>query len=270
MNRITQCLQQKRELGQKALVTYFVNGDPNPQISLDVMHALVASGADIIEVGVPFSDPMAEGPVIQKGHERALKYNVSLRDSLALVNNFRKTNSTTPVILMGYANPVERMGYPTFTQAALDSGVDGLLTVDMPPEEAGDLHDQLKQKGLESIFLLAPTSTLQRIDSVVKMAGGFIYYVSLKGVTGAGNLDVDSVAAQIDKIRGASSLPIMVGFGIKDASSAKAIGQLADGVVVGSALVSILGNAESDELALLGLKEKVASIRQALDDIAAL
>ncbi len=267
MNRITQCLASNQEQGRKALVTYFVNGDPNTEISLPVMHAMVANGADIIEVGVPFSDPMAEGPVIQKGHERALAHNVSLRDSLVLVKEFRETNQHTPVILMGYANPVERMGYHNFAKAAQEAGVDGLLTVDLPPEEAEELLPLLKSHGLQAIFLLAPTSTSARIATVAKLAGGFIYYVSLKGVTGAGHLDVGSVKERLTEIRQHSSLPIMVGFGIKDADSAKAIGQLADGVVVGSALVSVLGDSTSNEQALAAIEGKVASIRQALDEL---
>lgn len=231
------------------------------------MHALVESGADIIELGVPFSDPMAEGPVIQKGHERALEHKVSLKQCLELVQSFRKTNQTTPVILMGYANPVERMGYEIFASTAAESGLDGLLTVDLPPEEAADLQRNLSSQGMHNIFLLAPTSSEQRVAKVAEVAGGFIYYVSLKGVTGAGNLDVQDVKAKIAKVRAASSLPILVGFGIKDGASAKAIGELADGVVVGSALVDILGHAQDRESALSALRAKVTDIRKALDQI---
>lgn len=266
MNRISTCLAELAAAGRKALVAYIVNGDPTPDITLQVMHTLVENGADIIELGVPFSDPMAEGPVIQKGHERALTHRVSLRDSLELVRQFRQTNRTTPVILMGYANPVERMGYRSFAETAAEVELDGLLTVDLPPEEAEELHALLREKEMESIFLLAPTSSQERIDKVASLAGGFIYYVSLKGVTGAGNLDVRSVAERVERIKRASSLPVMVGFGIKDPDSAKAVARVADGVVVGSALVAILGESSSANQALNAIKEKISAIRNALDD----
>lgn len=267
MNRISECLARLASENRKALVTYIVNGDPNPSITLKALHAMVESGVDIIELGVPFSDPMAEGPVIQKGHERALVHGVSLRDSLEVVRQFRQTNQTTPVLLMGYANPVVRMGYQAFADAAESAGLDGLLTVDLPPEEASELHTLLRARDMHSIFLLAPTSSQERISKVATMAGGFIYYVSLKGVTGAGNLDVASVAERLALIKQVSPLPIMVGFGIKDPQSAKAVAQVADGVVVGSALVSILGESSSDDAALQAIKQKVSSIRTALDEL---
>lgn len=267
MNRITQCLNALKAQGKKALATYIVSGDPAPDVTLDAMLALVESGADIIELGVPFSDPMAEGPVIQKGHERALVHGVSLTSTLALVKMFRELNQHTPIILMGYANPVERMGYQRFVQLASESGVDGLLTVDLPPEEGGDLHAEIKRHNLESIYLLAPTSSPRRINSVSEVAGGFIYYVSLKGVTGAGNLDVDSVAVKVEEIHRASALPVLVGFGIKDGASAEAIGRVSDGVVVGSALVAIMGGGGDKNAIIQGLKERVTTIRAALDNI---
>ena len=266
MNRINKRLQQLREQNKKALVTYMVVGDPNPSISLPAMKALVESGADIIELGIPFSDPMAEGPVIQKGHERALAHKTSLKGSLELVAEFRKTDSETPVVLMGYANPVERMGYNTFAAKAAESGVDGVLTVDLPPEEAVDVNALFKQQGLETIFLLAPTSTDKRIAQVAELAGGFIYYVSLKGVTGAGNLDIASVESKVTSIREKSALPVLVGFGIKDGDSARAVSACADGVVVGSALVQLMGGGESNEDRLAAIKAKVETIRQALDN----
>lgn len=268
MSRLSHCFAELKSRNKKALLTYIVNGDPKPEITLQAMHALVAAGADIIEVGVPFSDPMAEGPVIQRGHERALVHKTSLRDTLALVAQFRKTDQSTPVVLMGYANPVERMGYQAFTQAAVDAGVDGLLTVDLPPEESTQLHALLREQGLECIFLLAPTSTAVRVRRVIELAGGFIYYVSLKGVTGAGNLDVSSVEEKLGQIRENSTLPVVVGFGIKDGPSAKAVGKFADGVVVGSALVEVMGNlALTTEQVLTGISEKVASIRAAIDEL---
>lgn len=268
MNRLTQRLDSIKKNGKKALASYFVYGDPNPDWSLETLHTLASSGADIIELGVPFSDPMADGPVIQKGHERALEHKVSLRDCLHTLSEFRKTNTSTPVILMGYANPIERMGYKNFAQAAADAGLDGLLTVDLPPEEAPELQKCLDEHGIHSIFLLAPTSSTERIARVAARAAGFIYYVSLKGVTGAGKLDVADVNEKLGAIREASELPILVGFGIKDGASAKAVAQLADGVVVGSALVDILGHAQESSQAQQALAECVGSIRHALDSLA--
>lgn len=265
MNRIEQKLQQLRAQDRKALATYIVNGDPTPDITLAAMHALVEAGADILEIGVPFSDPMAEGPVIQRGHERALQHGTSLRGTLALIKAFREINRDTPVVLMGYANPIERMGYAPFADAAADAGVDGLLTVDLPPEEALDLHAQLKQRGMESIFLLAPTSADARVQRVAELAGGFVYYVSLKGVTGASHLDINSVKDKLDVIARYSRLPVLVGFGIKDGQSAQSVSSYADGVVVGSALVEIMGSGHSQAQILSGLSAKVASIRTALD-----
>lgn len=266
MNRITKKIQALKQQQRKALITYIVNGDPTPEITLASLHALVDAGADILEIGVPFSDPMAEGPVIQRGHERALAHGTSLRGTLELVKAFREQNQDTPVVLMGYANPVERMGYAEFAQAAAEVGVDGLLTVDLPPEEAEDLHSQLQERGLESIFLLAPTSTDERVKRVAELAGGFIYYVSLKGVTGASHLDISSVKEKLAVISRYSELPVMVGFGIKDGLSAQAVSSYADGVVVGSALVEVMGSGHSQTQILEGLSTKVASIRAALDE----
>jgi tryptophan synthase alpha chain len=265
MNRITQKIQALKQQERKALITYIVNGDPAPEVTLAAMHTLVEAGADILEIGVPFSDPMAEGPVIQRGHERALAHGTSLRGTLALIKAFRETNQDTPVVLMGYANPVERMGYVEFADAAAAAGVDGLLTVDLPPEEAEDLHRCLRERKLESIFLLAPTSSEERVKRVAELAGGFIYYVSLKGVTGASHLDISSVKEKLAVISRYSQLPVMVGFGIKDGLSAQAVSAHADGVVVGSALVEIMGSGHSQTQILEGLSNKVASIRAALD-----
>jgi len=265
MNRITQKLQALKQEGRKALVTYIVNGDPSPDVTLAALNTMVEAGADILEIGVPFSDPMAEGQVIQRGHERALAHGTSLRDTLALVKTFREKNQETPVVLMGYANPVERMGYDQFADAAAEAGVDGLLTVDLPPEEAEDLHSRLRARGLESIFLLAPTSSEARVKRVAELAGGFIYYVSLKGVTGASHLDIGSVKEKLELISRHSQLPVMVGFGIKDGISARAVSGFSDGVVVGSALVDIMGSGHALVQILDGLRLKVASIRAALD-----
>lgn len=267
MSRLDQCFASCKESNKKALATYIVSGDPTPEITLAAMNQLVESGADIIELGVPFSDPMAEGPVIQKGHERALAHNVSLKSTISVVAEFRKTNQATPVILMGYANPIERMGYAQFAKVASEAGVDGVLTVDLPPEEAIEFNQTIKAQGLDTIYLLAPTSTDTRVDMVSNLASGFVYYVSLKGVTGAGHLDAGSVEEKMNVIRNACSLPVMIGFGIKDAASTKAVAGFAEGVVVGSALVDIMGNSQNETQALEVLGAKVKEIRTALDSI---
>ncbi len=238
MSRIAGRFQQLAEQGRTALIPYIVAGDPGLEITVPLMHSLVASGADIIEVGVPFSDPMSEGPVIQLAHERSLANGTSLRDVLALVSEFRQQDSETPVLLMGYANPVEHMGYAAFADAAAAAGLDALLTVDIPPEEVAGVNAELHRVGMDNIFLVAPTTPDARIDRIVDQASGFIYYVSLKGVTGAGHLDIDDVTAQLARIRSRSELPVAVGFGIRDAASARSIAAIADGVVVGSALIS--------------------------------
>lgn len=237
MSRIEQCLAGLAEAGKKALIPYIVAGDPEPGFTVGMMHELVKQGADIIELGVPFSDPMAEGPVIQLAHERALEHQVSLTGAMQMVAEFRQTDPLTPVVLMGYANPVFHMGYERFAALASEAGVDGLLTVDMPPEESSELNAALKSVAIDSIFLIAPTTTTARIHHIAEQATGYLYYVSLKGVTGAGNLDIQSVSDKIEQIKAITSLPITVGFGIKDAASAAAIAAIAEGVVVGSALV---------------------------------
>ena len=238
MSRITACMQALQQQGRKALIPYIVAGDPEPGFTVGMMHQLVKSGADIIELGVPFSDPMAEGPVIQLAHERALEHHVSLTNILAMVSEFRQQDQDTPVVLMGYANPVMKMGFDNFANAAKAAGVDGLLTVDLPPEEADELNGALKQVEIDSIFLIAPTTTEQRIQSIANLATGYLYYVSLKGVTGAGHLDIDSVKEKLAQIKAITDLPVAVGFGIKDNDSAASISQIAEGVVVGSALVN--------------------------------
>lgn len=267
MNRINQRMLALKEANKKALVTYIVSGDPSPDVTLNAMHALVANGADIIELGIPFSDPMAEGPVIQLGHERALVHNVSLTSTMALVQQFRETDTETPIVLMGYANPIERMGYANFARRASQAGVDGVLTVDLPPEEASSLNDELKRVDIENIFLLAPTTTVQRIREIVGLASGFVYYVSLKGVTGAGNLDLESVKNKLNIIRQHTELPICVGFGIKDGQSAKSVAEYADGAVVGSVFVDKMGQMKNEpaEQVVSAVGELVAGIRHGLD-----
>ncbi len=269
MNRINQCLSALRESNKKALVTYIVNGDPYPEVTLVTMHSLVAQGADIIEVGVPFSDPMAEGPAIQQGHERALEHKTSLRSTLEVVKAFRQTDKTTPIVLMGYLNPIERMGYEAFADLAAEAGVDGLITVDLPPEEAESLNGFLKAREIENIFLIAPTTHKERSAKIAALAGGFLYYVSLKGVTGAGNLDTESVKTKLAELRTITELPICVGFGIKDAESAKAVAASADGAVVGSLLVSKMGELAGlpAEQIATAVGELIKPIRAGLDSL---
>lgn len=269
MSRISQRLTEAKSSGKKLLVAYIVNGDPQPEVTLPTMHEMVAKGVDVIELGVPFSDPMAEGPVIQQGHERALVHGTSLKGSLELIKEFRKTNNETPVILMGYANPVERFGYENFAKAAAEAGVDGLLTVDLPPEEVVVLKSALDAVGLDNIFLLAPTTTLERARKIAEHASGFLYYVSLKGVTGAGHLDVDAVKTKLAEFGQLTDLPVCVGFGIKDPHTAKAVAQLADGVVIGSVLVDKMGslNGQSANVIATAVGEIISGIREAIDSI---
>ncbi|HEB87153.1 MAG TPA: tryptophan synthase subunit alpha [Gammaproteobacteria bacterium] len=266
MSRLAACFEELRMVGNKALVPYVTAGDPEPGVTVSLMHAMVAAGADIIELGVPFSDPMAEGPVIQRAMERALKHGVSLDDVLEMVHTFRQTDADTPVVLMGYLNPVEVKGYAEFAREAQAAGVDAVLLVDMPPEEADDLLSALYAHDLDMIFLVAPTTDAARIKAITAAGRGFIYYVSLKGVTGAGHLDVSGVTEQVAKIRAQTSLPIGVGFGIKDAESAASIARVADAVVVGSALVRKIeentGSGDRINSAVAGL---LAEMRTAMD-----
>lgn len=235
MSRIRQTFQNLN--GAKALITYITAGDPDLDTTLALMHAMVENGADIIELGIPFSDPMADGPVIQRAAERALAQGVSLKDVLALTARFRETDQTTPVVLMGYLNPVHKTGYAAFARAAAEAGVDGVLTVDSPIETIAPLHAELKANGLDCIFLVAPTTSEARMAAVGKLASGFVYYVSLKGVTGSARLDTDEVSRKINILRRHTSLPIGVGFGISDADGARKIAAVADAVIVGSRIV---------------------------------
>ena len=264
-NRIDRRFARLRNEGRKALVTYLVAGDGGLENTVPMMHQLVESGSDLIELGVPFSDPMAEGPVIQKGHERALAHKASLRKCLEMVKAFRQQDSETPVILMGYANPIEKMGAEQFADAARDAGVDGALTVDLPAEEAGPLNELLAARNLRNIFLLTPTTSEERIEEITRLASGFVYYVSLKGVTGAGHLDLDSVRDNLERIRRHTDLPLCVGFGIKDGASAKAVSEHGDGAVVGSVLVSAIGEALDTASARQSVAALVGEMRAALD-----
>ncbi|MCU7799346.1 MAG: tryptophan synthase subunit alpha [gamma proteobacterium symbiont of Lucinoma myriamae] len=272
MSRIKGCFAQLKKNNKKALIPYVAAGDPNPEITMDLMHAMVESGADIIELGVPFSDPMADGPVIQKASERALIYGTSLTDVLAIVKSFRATNNITPVVLMGYLNPIEVMGYETFAKAANDAGVDGVLTVDIPPEEAGTYIPALREFELDPIFLLSPTTTKERMQLICQYASGFVYYVSVKGVTGTSALDTDEVAKRLAIIKEVTDLPVGVGFGIKSAETAAAVGKAAEAVVVGSALVNLveknahsLSQDEGNKKTIKDISQVLSSMRSALD-----
>ena len=268
MTRLADTFAALKKAGRKALVPYITAGDPDPQTTVPLMHALVKAGADVIELGVPFSDPMADGPTIQLACERALKHGTGLWDICAMVAEFRKTDTRTPVVLMGYLNPIETRGLREFAQRAKAAGVDGVLIVDLAVEEAPGYLPALREQGLDCIFLLAPTSSAARIAAIAREASGYLYYVSLKGVTGAATLDVASVEAKLKEIRAHTSLPIAVGFGIRDAASAKAVGQVADAVVVGSALVSEIEKNQDRPQALPGLlTAKLAPLRAALDEL---
>ncbi|HEY9147977.1 MAG TPA: tryptophan synthase subunit alpha [Gammaproteobacteria bacterium] len=265
-SRITTQLESLRSRGRKALIPFFTAGDPQPSVTVPTMHAMVEAGADIIELGVPFSDPMADGPVIQHASERALLHHVGMRDVLAIVSEFRKDDNQTPVVLMGYLNPIEVMGYEVFARAAAEAGVDGVLTVDMPPEEAHEFVAALRGEGLDPIFLLAPTTSEGRIARICELASGFVYYVSVKGITGAANLDTDEVARRVELIRGKTTLPVGVGFGIKDGASAARIAAVADAVVVGSALVSRIEALQDEpEKIPRAAGEFIAELRRAMD-----
>jgi tryptophan synthase alpha chain len=270
LSRLNAVFSELAARNKKALVPYIVAGDPAVDLTVPLMHRLVENGADILELGVPFSDPMAEGPTIQLAHERALENHVSLAMVLEMVTEFRRQDSTTPVVLMGYANPVERMGYEVFAQRANAAGVDGLLTVDLPPEEAADQTEIFRSQGIDSIFLLAPTTSEERVEKIVSLATGYLYCVSLKGVTGAGHLDVTAVSKQLATIKKHTDLPVTVGFGIKDGKSAAALAPLCEGVVVGSALIERLANAAASDDKSQSMRDAVAliaEIREAVDRV---
>ena len=269
MTRITKRFAQASAegAGRKLLVPYITAGDPDLSTTLALMHTLVKAGADVIELGIPFSDPMADGPVIQAACERALKNHVSLEQVIDIVRQFRVTDNSTAVVLMGYLNPVERLGYARFASLAAAAGVDGVLTVDMPPEEAKELVEELRRNDLDRIFLLSPTTPDSRLKLVSDMASGYLYYVSLKGVTGAANLDTSEVAGRVAHIQSFTSIPVAVGFGIRDAVSAAAISETADAVVVGSVLVALVGEHGADPDTLhKSLYQCLHGMREAMDE----
>jgi tryptophan synthase alpha chain len=266
MSRIASVFEALKAQRRKALIPYVTAGDPYPDATVELMLAMAQAGADIIELGVPFSDPMADGPVIQRAAERALAKGVGMPQVLDFVRGFRARNDTTPLVLMGYANPIERYGVERFVADACNAGVDGVLVVDYPPEECEAFAGTLRAAGLDPIFLLAPTSTEQRMKDVGRVASGYVYYVSLKGVTGAGHLDTAAVAAMIPKIKAHVSLPVGVGFGIRDAQGARAVGAVSDAVVIGSAIVQLLETQSRENVAAAGSRF-IADIRSALDSL---
>jgi len=264
MSRIAARFEELRRAKRKALIPYITAGDPHPSITVPLLRALVEAGADIVELGVPFSDPMADGPVIQRSGERALKHGVGLADVLRMVGEFRRADSTTPIVLMGYANPIEAMGTTQFLGTAKAAGIDGVIVVDYPPEECAEFSAAAKEHDIDPIFLLAPTSTDKRIHDVARCGSGYLYYVSLRGVTGAAHLDLSDVAARIPKIRAATHLPIGVGFGIRDAESARRVAETADAVVIGSRIIQEIEAGAADQ-AVSRVKAFLKPIREALD-----
>lgn len=271
MSRINQIAEKAAAANKKLLIPYLVAGDPNLETTQALMHKLVEQGADIIELGIPFSDPSSDGPVIQRGVERALAKGTTLKQVLELVAQFRETDADTGIVLMGYLNPIEIMGYKNFAEAASASGVDGVLTVDLPPMEAGVLNEMMRAVAVDTIFLVAPTTRDERVASITEHCSGYLYYVSLKGVTGAALIDYDCVTANINKLRELTQLPIVIGFGIKDAETAAAMGKLADGVIIGSALVEkialLADQIEHDGQLLEGTIKVISQAREALDKL---
>jgi tryptophan synthase alpha chain len=268
MSRIEACFNALKDNNKKALIPFITAGDPAIDLTVGLMHVLVEAGADIIELGVPFSDPMADGPVIQRASERALANGTNTDDVFNIVKEFRVQNESTPVILMGYLNPIEVMGYEKFIEKAANAGVDGLIIVDLPPEESAEFSKVLKPHGIDQIFLISPTTLGERLDRICEVASGFLYYVSLKGVTGSNQLDVKAVGDKLDEIRSKTSLPLGVGFGIKDAQIAENVGRVSDAVVVGSALVErIAEHAGNSEKMKSEISSFISSLRTALDSI---
>ncbi|MEQ1546478.1 tryptophan synthase subunit alpha [Methyloglobulus sp.] len=266
MSRLAATFEQLAKSGRKALIPFVTAGDPTSDFTLSLMYEMVKAGVDVIELGVPFSDPMADGPVIQRASERALAHKMSLKKTLAIAAEFRKTNQKTPIVLMGYLNPIEAMSYEGFANAAQRADIDGVLTVDLPPEEGEQCAAFLKECGIDTIFLLAPNSTDERIQKMSAVGSGYLYYVSLKGVTGAGHLNAADVENKLKQIKTHTTMPVSIGFGVKDAETAKIISALGDGVVVGSALISkIENNLDNPEQAKSEIIALLSAMRQAMD-----
>lgn len=266
MSRIKTSFDRLAAEGRTALIPFITAGDPHAKLTLALLHTLVDAGADVIELGVPFSDPMADGPTIQRASERALAKGMSLRKVLELVVEFRISNNITPIVLMGYANPIEAMGLEKFAESASQAGVDGVLVVDYPPEEAVKFGVAIKACGMDPIFLLAPTSTVSRIEQVAEVASGYVYYVSLAGVTGSGALNIEAVAERLPLIREKTGLPVGVGFGIRDAATAARIAGIADAVVVGSRIIEEIEKS-TESNACANVKALVSDIRRGVDEV---
>ena len=274
MSRLQACFARLQAEDRKALIPYIMTGDPHPEVTVPLMHAMVKAGANIIEMGAPFSEPMADGPVIQAAAERALEFHITMDDVFKAVKQFRRLDDVTPIVVMGYLNLIEVAGYGAFARLASEAGIDGIITVDMPPEEAHDYISALEGEGLDPVFLIAPTSTDERIGKIGAVASGFVYYVSLKGVTGAANLDVDDVRQKVETIRQRIDLPIGVGFGISDAQTAARVSACSDAVVVGSAIVKRMAahqqhNPGQTERVIKDVSELLGSMREAMDAIPA-
>lgn len=263
MSRIQSTFERLRKAGRKALIPYVTAGDPSLAVTGEILREMVAAGADILEIGVPFSDPMADGPVIQRSGERALRLGVGLADVLGLVRDFRRHDVATPVVLMGYANPIEAMGRQKFVRAAAEAGVDGLIVVDYTPEESDEFTADVRAHGMDMIFLLAPTSTPARVDRVVGLASGYLYYVSLAGVTGAANIDLSDVLARLNAIRAKTSLPVGVGFGIRDGATARSICTIADAAIIGSRIIQEIESAPAEAVPRVG--RFLREVRAAMD-----
>ncbi len=266
MNRIDQRFQSLKASGRAALVPYVTAGHPHPEFSVDILHAAVSAGADLVELGMPFSDVMADGPVIQNACARALEQGTGLDQVLETVREFRQSDDHTPLILMGYTNPIERRGSERFAREAAEAGVDVLLVVDCPADEAATLRDQLAANGVHQIFLVAPTTTDARLERTASLAGGFVYHVSIKGVTGAASLDVTGLSPMLKRIREHMDLPVAVGFGVSTPDQAGSVAALADAVVIGSALVKRLDACETKDETIATVTEFLAPVRQAMDN----
>lgn len=263
MSRIEQVFKDLKKQNKKALIPFITAGDPSVDLTLKILHQMVKSGADMIEIGIPFSDPMADGPVIQRASERALANNVGIKKTFQIVKDFRSTNKTTPIILMGYANPIEAIGLDQFLTLCKDSDIDGVITVDYPPEESENYVKKLKEINVDAIFLLAPTTEKQRIEKIIKQASGFLYYVSLKGVTGAQNIDIDQVKGRVHEIKELTNLPVAVGFGVRDPETAKKVAEFSDAVVIGSRIIQEVESSSEDNL-IPNIASIVESIKEAI------
>ena len=263
MSRIQATFKSLRNKKEKALIPFFTAGDPHPDKTVEIMHTLVAAGADMIELGIPFSDPMADGPVIQRASERALKNNVGITTTIKLAAEFRKNNKITPLILMGYANPIEAIGIDNFVLLIKDADIDGVITVDYPPEESEQFVKKLKENNIDSIFLISPTTDDKRIKLIINQATGFLYYVSLKGVTGSANIDIKEVSKKVKNIKEFTELPVGVGFGVRDAKTAKEVAEISDAVVIGSRIVQEIENSNDGDL-INNIRNLMAEIKTAI------